>query len=384
MPIRQRVVVAGLGDVGLLTAIRLGQHADVVGISVKPALVSGQELGIRLSRPDDWARDYWISFDRFRRLDRVRTVQAALTGVDLAARTVFGQGADGTPIAEEFDVLVISTGVANGFWRQPTIQSAAEIGAALRAAHDRLAAANSVIVVGGGAAAVSSAVNLATTWPDKRIDLYFPGASALLGYHPRIWKRIQGRLNELGVGLHPGHRADVSDGAGGDEITSESVQWSTGQPPASADAVLWAIGRAQPNTDWLPPELLDDRGFVRVTPELKVPGHDGVFAVGDVAATDPLRSSARNRGDSLVAHNILAEFAGRRLRTFRTPGRQWGSLVGAQANGLEVFLPTGHAFRLPSWSVQRVVMPLVVRWGMYRGVRENRPLRSVDSTSGAS
>ena len=176
----------------------------------------------------------------------------------------------------------------------------------------------------------------------------------------------------------------VSDGAGGDEITSEPVQWSTGQPPASADAVLWAIGRAQPNTDWLPPELLDDRGFVRVTPELKVPGHDGVFAVGDVAATDPLRSSARNRGDSLVAHNILAEFAGRRLRTFRTPGRQWGSLVGAQTNGLEVFLPTGHAFRLPSWSVQRVVMPLVVRWGMYRGVRENRPLRSVDSTSGAS
>jgi NADH dehydrogenase FAD-containing subunit len=369
---RKRVVIAGLGDAGILTAIRLSRYADVVGISVKPGLVSGQELGIRLSRPDDWARDYWIPFDRFRRLDRVRKVQATLTDLDLAARTVSGRREDGTAIVEGYDALVISTGVANGFWRQPTLQSADEIGAGLRAAHDRLAAAKSVVIVGGGAAAVSSAVNMATTWPEKRIDLYFPGERALGEYHPGIWQRIHGRLTDLGVGLHPGHRAVVSNGFAGDEITGEPVRWSTGQPPASADAVLWAIGRVRPNTDWLPPELLDEHGFVRVTPDLRVPGHRGVFAVGDVAASDPLRSSARNRGDALVARNIRAEFAGRRLRTFRTPGRRWGSLVGIQPDGLEVFLPTGHAFRLPSWSVERVVMPWVVRWGMYRGVRENQ------------
>ena len=370
---RKRVVVAGLGDVGVLTAIRLAGHADVVGISVKTALVSGQELGVRLSRPADWARDYWIPFDRFRRLDRVRTVQATLTGVDLAGRTVFGRGDDGSTVTEEYDALVICTGVTNGFWRRPTLQSQAEIGADLHAAHDRLAAADSVIVVGGGAAAVSSAINMATTWPDKRVDLYFPGERALSEYHPRAWKRIEGRLNKLGVGLHPGHRAALSNGFAGDEITSDPVHWSTGQPAASADAVLWAIGRVRPNTDWLPPGLLDERGFVRVTPQLKVPGHNGVFAVGDVAATDPLRSSARNRGDALVATNIRAEFAGKGLRTYRAPGRRWGSLVGIQPDGLEVFLPTGHAFRLPLWSVQRVVMPWVVRWGMYRGVRENAP-----------
>lgn len=381
---RKRVVVAGLGDVGLLAAIRLSGDADVVGISVKPALVSGQELGVRLARPDDWARDYWIPFDRFRRLDGVRTVQAELTGVDLVSQTVFGRGSDGATVAEKYDALVISTGVSNGFWRQPTLESAAEIGAGLRVAHERLAGADSVIVVGGGAAAVSSAVNMATTWPGKRIDLYYPGDSALVGYHPRTWKRIRNRLDELGVGLHPGHRAELSNGAGGEEITSEPVRWTTGQPPASADAVLWAIGRVRPNTDWLPPELLDEHGFVRVTRELTVPGHRGVFAVGDVAATDPQRSSARNRGDALVAHNVRAQFTGRPLRPFKTPGRRWGSLVGIQADGLEVFLPTGQAFRLPSWSVQRVVMPLIVRWGMYRGVRDNPPLQAADSPSGAA
>lgn len=374
--IGKRVVVAGLGDVGLLTAIRLSGHADVVGISVKPALVSGQELGVRLARPHDWARDYWIPFDRFRRLDRVRTVHATLTGVDLAGRTVYGRREDGATITEPYDALVISTGVTNGFWRQPTLQSAAEIGADLRAAHDRLAAADSVIIVGGGAAAVSSAANIAATWPDKRIDLYFPGERALGAYHPGIWNRIRDRLTDLGVDLHPRHRAVIPNGFAGDGITSEPVSWSAGQPPASADAVLWAIGRVQPNTDWLPPELLDEHGFVRVTPDLRVPGHRGVFAVGDVAATDPLRSSARNRGDALVAHNIRAEFAGRKLRTFRTPGRRWGSLLGIQPTGLEVFFPTGRALRFPSWSVDRVVMPWIVRWGMYRGVRENNPLKA--------
>ena len=206
---RKRVVVAGLGDTGVLTAIHLSRHADVVGISVKPALVSGQELGVRLSRPDDWARDYWIAFDRFRRLDRVRTVHAALAGVDFAARKVFGQRADGFALAEGYDALVIATGVANGFWRRPTLQSQGEIGAELRAAHDRLAAAKSVIVVGGGAAAVSSAANLAMTWPATCVGLYFPGERALVRHHPRTWERIRRRLTEIGVVLHPGHRAVV-------------------------------------------------------------------------------------------------------------------------------------------------------------------------------
>jgi apoptosis-inducing factor 2 len=369
---RKRVVIAGLGDSGVLTAIKLARHADVVGISAKPALVSGQELGLRISRPSDWARDNWISFDRFRGLDRVRTVHGTLTGVDLAARKVFVAREDGSALAEPYDALIISTGVTNGFWRRPGLQSAEEIGAGLQAAHDRLAAAESVIVVGGGAAAVSSAANIAITWPAKRVELYFPDDRGLPQHHPRTWSRIRQRLNEFGVQVHPGHRALLPDGFVCDEITSEPVQWSTGQAPSSADAVLWAIGRVQPNTGWLPAEVLDEHGFVRVTPQLRVADHPGVFAVGDVAATDPLRSSARNRADGLVAHNVRAEFEGRPLKSFRPPKRRWGSIVGIQSDGLEVFAPNGRAFRFPAWSIDRVVMPWIVRRGIYRGVRDPR------------
>src|SRR6476661_879536 len=368
---RKRVVIAGLGDSGVLTAIRLARQFDVVGISAKPALVSGQELGWRLSRPQEWARANWIPFERFRGLDRVRTVHGTLTGVDLDARKVLARRDDGSTSAEAYVALIISTGVSNGFWRRPDFQSADEIGADLRTAHDRLAHADSVIVVGGGAAAISSAVNVARTWPGKRVDLYFPKDRALVEHHPRAWERVLRRLGEAGVVLHPGHRAVIPDGFGCDQITSAPIEFSTGQPPASADAVLWATGRVRPNTDWLPAELLDDNGFVRVTPELRVPGHPGLFAVGDVAATDPLRSSARNRADGLLAHNVRAEFAGRRLRSYRPPKRRWGSVIGIQPDGLEVFAPNGRAFTFPAWSFDRVLMPLIVRWGIYRGVRDN-------------
>lgn len=371
---RPRVVIAGLGDSGVLTAIRLARFADVVGISANPALVSGQELGVRLARPAEWARDYLVPFDRYRALDPIRTVQARLTGVDLAGRVVHAERPDGTPVAEPYDALVISTGVSNGFWRRPQLQSQADAAAAVTADHDRLSAAGSLMVIGGGAAAVSVAANAAARWPGKRVDLYYPGERPLLEHHPKTWEHLRRRMTRLGIGLHPGYRAVLPDGFAADEITSDPVVWSTGQPPAQADAVVWAIGRAVPNTDWLPPELLDDGGFVTVTSELRVPGHRGVFAIGDVAATDPLRSSARNRADAILAHNIRAEAAGRPLRSYRAPRRRWGSVIGTQSDGVEVFAPNGRPYRIPRGAVDRILMPVIVRRAIYRGVRPNRPL----------
>lgn len=354
----------------------MAKHADVVGISVKPALVSGQELGLRVSRPHDWARDYWLPFDRLRRLDRVRTVHGAVSGVDLEAAAVRVTCVDGSTRVEPYDALIIATGVSNGFWRRPTTQSAADVAAELTAAHDRLSTAQSVMVVGGGAAAVSSAANIARTWPGKRVDLYFPGQRPLREHHPRVWNTVRRRLIDAGVVLHAEHRALVPDGFGCDHITGEPVHWSTGQAPASADAVLWAIGKVRPNTDWLPAEMLDDDGFVAVLPDLRVPGHPQVFAIGDVAATDPLRSSARNRADGLLARNVRAAFAGKPLRHYRPPGRRWGSVLGVQPDGLEVFAPSGRAFRFPAWSIERVLFPWIVRRGIYRGVRPNDPLKT--------
>ncbi|HEY3670871.1 MAG TPA: FAD-dependent oxidoreductase [Acidimicrobiia bacterium] len=366
---RPRVLAAGLGDTGLLTAIHLSRHADVVGVSAKPAHVSGQELGVRLTRPDDWSRDYRIAYERYRRLDDVRVVHGSLTGVDLDAREVGVLDVDGAERTEPYDILVIATGVTNGFWRRPDLASSEQVDDALRSQHDQIASAASVIVIGGGAAAVSGAVNIATTWPDKQVDLYFPGDRALPRHHPRVWPTNRARLEEFGVGLHPGHRAVVPDGFACDAITTGRVTFSTGQEPATAEAVLWTVGRVEPNTGWLPAEILTDDGFVRVDPDLSVPGYPGVFAIGDVAATDPLRTSARNRADKLLARNVRAHVDGRPLRTYRPPTARWGSVVGPQHDGLTVFTASGRTVRFPAWSTRVVLMDWITRRGIYKGVR---------------
>ncbi|MFS3127672.1 FAD-dependent oxidoreductase [Nocardioides sp. Bht2] len=365
---RPRVVVAGLGDTGVLTAIRLARDADVVAISTKPGWLSGQELGLRLARPERWQRDYRIDFDRFRGLDDVRIVRGSAVGLDAVARSVRVRTESGAENEEPYDALVIATGVTNGFWRSPELQNAGQIDRALRAAHEQLAAAARVVIVGGGPAAVSTAAQVAERWPGKQVRLYFPGERALPHHHHRVWEKVAARLLALGVSVHPEHRAVLpSDGPW--ELATGPVAWSTGQAPTDADVVLWAVGAVRPHTEWLPRELLDARGFVNVGATLQVPGTEAVFAVGDVAATDPLRSSARNQGHKLVADNVRAQLSGRRMREYRAPRRRWGSVLGAQGDGLTVFAPSGRAFRFPAWSVDPLLQGFVVRRGIYGGVR---------------
>jgi NADH dehydrogenase FAD-containing subunit len=363
---RPRVVIAGLGDTGVLTAIQLAPHANVVGISTKTGLVSGQELGLRLARPQEWKRSYWIGFGRFHQLDGVRIVHGVMTGLDVDSRTARVRTADGSSQDEPYDILVISTGVVNGFWRTPAVQNDDEIAQGLGDSHAQLASAGSVMVIGGGAAAVSTAWNVAATWPDKCVDLYFPGDGALPHHHPRVWRTLRRRFEEHGLGLHSGHRAVIPDGFRTDRITSEPVTWSTGQPQSTADAVLWAIGRVSPNTDWIPKEHLDADGFVAVDEYLRVPGAPGVYAVGDVAATDPLRSSARARADRLLARNIRADLGDGTPKRFRALARRWGSILGAQDNRLEVFSQTGRAWTIPAWDA---LWPWLVARSIYKGIR---------------
>ena len=365
----KRVVIAGMGDTGTLAAIALRGRAEVVGISTKEGFVSGQELGLRLARPDAWVRDYHHDFDAFRGLDHATVIHGAIVGVDLDGRTVDVATAAGEVRVEPFDDLIIATGVTNGFWRGSAVRDDADLDAELAEHHHRLASATSVAVIGSGAAAVSAAANIAAAWPSAAVALYFPGPRALAQHHPRVWRHVAGRLDALGVAVHAGHRAVVPGDA--DRITSGPVSWSTGQVDTDADAVLWAIGRVRPNTDWLPPAVVDRDGFVPVTEHLRVVGQDHVWAVGDVAATDPLRSSARNRGHRIVAANVTASDRDRALRRYRPRHRRWGSVLGPQPQGLEVFAPSGRRFRFPAWAVDAVLQPWIVRRGIYGGIRRH-------------
>lgn len=367
---RRRVVVAGLGDTGVLVATRLARSCDVVGISTRPALVSGQELGNRLTDPERWRRSYLIPYHRFRKLDRVRTLHGRIASVDLERAEVHIDRAELGTMVEPYDVLVIATGATNGFWRHDRVQGLREIDDDLAAVANQLDAASTVAVVGGGATGVSVAANLARR-EGTNVHLFHSGEQPLPGYHPKVRRWITHELRDAGVEIHPDHRAVIPEGFTADRLTTDPVEWSTGQPPFRADLTLWAVGGVRPHSTFLPSEVLDDDGFVRVDEHLRVPGHPNVFAVGDVAASDPHRSSARNWGYRVVVANVRA--LGRRgrphFKRYRAPEFRWGSVLGLQDDGMVVVQPDGRHFRVPPWAAEPLLFGVFVSRYLYGGLR---------------
>jgi NADH dehydrogenase FAD-containing subunit len=84
------------------------------------------------------------------------------------------------------------------------------------------------------------------------------------------------RLESLGVEVRLGHGVDQIDADGvvvaGERIFSKTVVWTAGVAPSPAGK-------------WL--NVATDRaGRVRIEPDLSVPGHPGIFVVGDTASLD--------------------------------------------------------------------------------------------------
>ena len=155
-----RIVIAGFGDTGMLTAIHLGKGFDIVAISSKPCMVSGQELGMRLAQTELWKRFYLTPFNRYPKLDAARIHQGLATAVDTQARQLHYVDPEGVTHTLDYDVLVIATGTRNGFWRNNQLQSIEEIEHSLDAHRALLAAAPRVNVIGAGPTGVSAAYNL--------------------------------------------------------------------------------------------------------------------------------------------------------------------------------------------------------------------------------
>ncbi|MBL8937642.1 MAG: FAD-dependent oxidoreductase [Archangium sp.] len=368
----KRVVIAGLGDTGLLVAMGLARHAEVVGITPKPALVSGQELGMRVARPDDWRKHYLVGFERYRALRGVQVRHGLVERLDVSQRSLTVRSVDDEVETLTYDALVLSPGVTNGFWRTPTLETRTAVDGAIDALAHELASAKSIAVIGGGVTGVSAASNLKEAHGATRVVLAFSQDELLPGYHPRVRASVRARLVAQGVELLPGHRARAPAGFAYDRLTRGAVAFSDGHPPLDVEVALWAVGQTRPNTSFVPPALLDERGFIRVDEHLRVRDTLNVFAVGDAAATDPNRSSARNGGYAIVAHNVRRLLAGQRsgLKAFRPTAHRWGSVLGVQRDGLRVFAPNGFAFRFAPFWVRTVLFPWIVSRGIYRGIDE--------------
>ena len=365
------VLVLGMGDTGVLTAAHLPRGCRVVGVTTKPMLVSGQELGQRLSDQDNWRRDYLLPLAKFRRLGRVEIIHGRVTVVDPDHRTATVATAAGDERHLAWDYLIIATGVSNGFWRDDRVETAASIERRLSAQVASVEAAGSIAVVGGGPCGTSTAFNLKRAYPEKKVTLYVSGLLPLPGYADETRHYHRDALRQQGVLLVTNRRVVLPATEAQAQLTGGRLQFEDESPEVRADLIIWTAGQLRPHTNFLPDHMLDERGFVLTDAHLNARGYSRIFAIGDVAATDPLRCSARNWAYRTLCRNVAACLDNRvPTAVFTPPAARWGSVLGVQPEGLKLHGPQGKRRRLPRSFVRRFLYPFIVRRWIYGGTTD--------------
>lgn len=155
---------------------------------------------------------------------------------------------------------------------------------ALKSWGDRIATATTVVLVGAGPTGVETAGEIKSQYPEKNVILVTSG-DVLPMLQPRISDIAKQQLKKLGVQLQLNTKVtSVNPKAKGLEVVLSNGE------KISADLFIPTIGQA-PNTDFLPKDILDNRGFIVTTNHLNLPSQPNVWSLGDVTHWDDNRKA---------------------------------------------------------------------------------------------
>jgi NADH dehydrogenase FAD-containing subunit len=235
-------------------------------------------------------------------------IQATITGLDTAARTV--QFTKSAYLGEEslaYHALIVATG-SNTYDPLYSLHTdTAGTMNAIKTMNRAVETAKEIIIVGGGSTGVESAgeigelVNGRPGWfshplPKVRITLITAATQLLPELRPAIGKTAEQKLKKLGVDvLYNTRVADVSPPTTSNSRTT--ITLAKGDK-LEADLYIGASG-VTPNSSFLPPALLNERGYLLTNPKtLRVDAAGPrVYALGDIASFS--NNTAININDSL-------------------------------------------------------------------------------------
>jgi NADH:ubiquinone reductase (H+-translocating) len=345
------VVIVGAGFGGLETTYRLAGSAVRITLIdrrnhhlFQPLLYQVATASLATSEIA-WPIRYLLR-DR----PEVTTLFATVSGVDAASRRVLLE--DGSEVA--YDTLVLATGVRHAYfghdeWEQfapglKTLEDATTLRRHILVAFERAeresdperrAARLTFVIIGAGPTGVELAGTIAElahhTLPGDfrnidtrkaRVVLIEAGPRVLAGFADDLSAYAQRSLESIGV--------EVMLNQPVTECTRDGVVYSG--KTLNAKTIIWAAGvRASRAAEWLGAPA-DRAGRLQVEPDLTVPGHPEIFAVGDtvsIAAWNgqpvPGIAPAAKQEGRYVAAAIMARLAGRSPGPFRY--RHAGSLA---------------------------------------------------------
>jgi NADH dehydrogenase len=303
---QHHIVIVGAGFAGLAVCHGLAGLAGPHGVRItiidqrnhhlfQPLLY---QVGTAVLATSEIA---WPIRHLLRKRKEVNTLLAVVTGIDSEKRQVLLE--DGTAI--DYDTLVLATGARHAYFGHDewepfapglkTLEDATSIRRRIllsleRAEHEtdpeRRAALLTFVIVGGGptgvelAGAIAELVHQNLREDFRKIDtrtarvlLIEAGPRILPTFTPDLSAYARVALERLGVELQLGQ--PVSDcHEDGVVVGGQSI---------AAGVILWAAGvRASPAAAWLDTPA-DGAGRMKVEPDLSVPQHPRIFAIGDTA-----------------------------------------------------------------------------------------------------
>lgn len=388
------LVVLGAGYAGLTIAREVSRRArrtlPVVLIDRNPSHVLRTQLyEVGKLASDSGKLERWaLPLARLLERTSVEVRQATVESIDLTARTVTTNLG-----AQPFGSLAICLGSVAAYYGVPgaeahthqvyRLSKAREFARALALVMEKSAdlpgeARPRVVVVGGGSTGVELAAEIATTdWSQvvgreaRHPDVVLvTGALPLLaGFPPEVVAHARDLLRRAGVAvIHGVNVSQVEDRrvhlADGTVFACDLAVWCAGlQPPPSVANLPVPHGRA---------------GRVVVEPTLEVPGHPGIFAVGDVAeVTDPetkevvpSTAQAALAEARFAAANVVARSRGEPLHSFRY--REQGVVVA-----LGVGRAAGRVRHLTLWGSPASLLKRIVQTEYSRSAQRGESSRLI-------
>jgi NADH dehydrogenase FAD-containing subunit len=327
---RPTVAIIGGGYGGINLAKAIDETTDVILIDPKDSFE--HNVGsLRALVDPSWSPRIRLPYDGL--LKRGRVVRDRAVHVD-SKRVVLASGEEIVP-----DFIVLASGSHYPFPGKSGVDTASEAAAQLQAGYQALVGADRVLLLGAGPVGIELAGEIKGAWPEKHVTIVDVLDDILGGrFKSELRQELRRQMREQGVELVLGSplrsAPPTPPGVPG-------VFTVTTENGVSMTADLWfRCYGVTPQSEYLAGDLEQARtadGFITVRPTLQVPGHDRVFAIGDVSTNLPKMAAAAGRQAQTVAHNIQVLIEG-------------GELTGQESMPdviLVTFGPDGGAAQLP-------------------------------------
>lgn len=308
----KRVVIFGGGVAGVQLAKKLAGEFKLTLVDPNDYFEVPMAVPRNLVRPA-FAEQAIIPYEAA--LPNVTLVQGKLLEMTADAGDV--QTRDGKRIKVTGDAIVLCTGsiYANTLMRSSGLTASARKDMYVEY-QATIEAAQRILIVGGGPIGVEVAGELSEAYPSKAITVLEAGPRLLAGTSDAAARHATSVLISRGVSIILGERLQRSSAASEDVFGGKGEAATTSGRTLVYDLLVLCTG-GRPNTSYMNQKLgeaLNERGQICVGPDLRVLGHETMFALGDITDLNENKMAWHIGGQvSAAATNIRLVLRGRLL-----------------------------------------------------------------------